>query len=110
MPIWVLLALACSPSPTVELDDDVRTAAIVRWRSNEPGVGSVRYGPEGGSLDQETPEEATPTLEHEVRVAGLRPGETWAFEATVNGLPASLFVFLKSVHIETAKSKSMPWP
>jgi hypothetical protein len=86
MAIWALLAMGCGgSSPTVELDDEVRTAAIVRWRSREEGVGSVRYGLEGAALDEETPTEAAGTRDHEVRVAGLIPGETWAFEAVVDG-------------------------
>jgi hypothetical protein len=76
----LLLALACAcgdsedaraPRDVVaEVSDDISTVVNVRWRTDEPSIGYVQYGPTE-AMELNTPLEAEEGTEHSLTLLGL---------------------------------------
>lgn len=61
-------------------------AMTVRWRTDRPGVGRVRFGTGVGALTGTVAESAA-TTEHEVRLTGLLPATKYHYRVDTDGIP-----------------------
>jgi hypothetical protein len=69
--VWAISLLA---EPEVELDS---TEATVRWRTDGPSGGKIRWGENEGAPDQTV--KGGVAAEHRVKLAGLKPGTRYFF-------------------------------
>ena len=61
------------------------TAITVRWRTNMPAGGRVRYGSAANALTRFADEPAGPGTEHSVRLSGLTPGTKYFYRVEAGG-------------------------
>lgn len=64
----------------------------VRWRSNRPAIGRVRWGTDPERMDQQA-EEVEPTAEHEVVISGLEPATRIVYQAEMGDATSELGSF-----------------
>ncbi|HWB04573.1 MAG TPA: metallophosphoesterase [Verrucomicrobiales bacterium] len=64
------------------------TAMTVRWRTDIPAAGRVRYGTSLAALSQHVNEPAPAGTEHSVRLTGLLPDTKYFYRVESNGTPA----------------------
>ena len=63
-------ALSVVRGPYLQMWTD--TSIVVRWRTNQPVVGRVRYGTQPGALNTFI-DESAPVTDHEIQITGLQP-------------------------------------
>jgi hypothetical protein len=84
--LWLLGCREEEPNEVSEVvatvSERVPTVVTVTWRTEQPTVGWVEFGPEGEEVRQ-TPREPEPRTEHEVVLVGLPPETSVQF--TVRG-------------------------
>ena len=76
--LWLLSCTGCGDDAdpkapravAAELSDGIATVVHVAWKTDEPSIGYVQYGPTE-ALDLNTPIEAEPGQEHRISLLGL---------------------------------------
>lgn len=73
--------------PYVQLTTD--TSFVVRWRSRTPVIGGLRAGLARDAMPLSAGE-SSPATDHEIRLAGLKPGTKYFYALTADGKPLAV--------------------